>query len=849
MSTYSAANEIEFFNDCLDQLTTELFRRDINQPDRWGYISDEKLRKSAWVASILASSDDDEHRKKALAFGILAYLRKRESDQKDLYERYLYIILSRVGDLPAVGNLVDDDEREEFETDLISSFDTVLSTEMETYRQFYAVGDGDYLSEFQNEIFQALTDGKDVAISGPTSSGKSFILQRYIRDQIERNDRFEVIYVVPSRALISEVSSELTDIHENVSIKTGVYFGDVDDPDENVFLVVTPERCLKLLRDEMQEKIDPSLIFFDELQNIEDGERGVLFENIIESLYEMWLETQVVAAGPYLDNPAETLERITNNEVVEVKTVFTPIFQLKIILTFQKQRRRNNRELKVTVLSPSGNEKEFTISEPENLTFSEVKGNKTRALTEILKAFGEDDQNLVYAGRKNLAEGWAESVTNEREPRPLSDRTITLTDFLSTAIHEDYSLISCLERGVAFHHRMVPKIAREEIEDIYRKESDIDTIISTPTLLEGVNLPAKNIFVLDPAKGREDLSDFDFKNLIGRVGRIHHRLYGTIYCVQTEEDEWSEEKLTDSGDKEIEGATDRALQSETDEFIDIVDEENIYEVEESHHRYTGILLRNKHLKGGHDLENYLTKKEVDKDDIDQIQSKLDTRLSDISIPESILRRNPTVDPIQQDKLFKQVRRNPDDWIVAKNRNAYSSEGFYEVARKLNEIFLFTNDKKNGISPPERETSHGEIQPIIITANLWLRGESYRMMINERQTNENIDDGDVDTSIRKVMELINEDVRFVLVKYFRILTDILEETDAPAGDWMLQFDQMLEMGSIDFNELELMAEGVDRTVVIDLRIPPDVDDVFAYLQEKQDRIAPFYRDHLEDQGVI
>jgi len=849
MSTYSEANEIEFFNDCLDQLTTELLRRDIDQPDRWSHISEEQLRKSAWIASILASSDDDEHRKKALAFGILAYLRKRESNQKDLYERYLYIILSRVGDLPAVGNLVDDEEREEFETELISSFDSVLSTEMETYRQFYGVGDGDYLSEFQTEIFQALTDGKDVAISGPTSSGKSFILQRYIRDRIASDDSFEIIYVVPSRALISEVSSDLKDIYDDVTVKTGAYFSDTADPDDNVFLIVTPERCLKLLRDDMKDKIDPSLIFFDELQNVEDGERGVLFENIIESLYEMWPGTQMVAAGPYLDNPAETLERITDNEVVEVKTVFTPIFQLKVILTFQKQHRRKNRQLKVTVLSPSGSEEEFTIAEPENLTFSDVKGNKTRALTEILKEFGEDDQNLVYAGRKNLAEGWAENVAKGREERPLSDRTITLTDFLSTAIHEDYSLVSCLKRGVAFHHRMVPKIAREEIEDIYREESDIDTIISTPTLLEGVNLPAKNIFVLDPSKGRENLSDFDFKNLIGRVGRLHHRLYGTIYCIQTEEDEWSKDKLTDSADKEIEGATDKALQSETDEFIDIVDKENIYEVEESHHRYTGILLRNKHLKGGHDLENYLNKKEVEKEDIDQIQSKLDTRLNNISIPESILRRNPTVDPIQQNKLFKRVRRNPEDWIVAKNRNAYSYDDFYEVARNLNEVFLFTNDRERDIAPPERETSHGDIQPITITANLWLRGEPYRMMINERQTNENIDDGDVDTSIRKVMELINEDVRFVLVKYFRILTDILEEIDAPAGDWMLQFDQMLEMGSIDFNELELMAEGVDRTVVIDLPIPRDVDDVFAYLQENEDRISPFYRDHLQDQDIL
>ena len=848
MSTYTEANEIEFFNECIDNLVTELFYEDIGRPQWMGVANKENIRKSAWIASILASSDDDEHRRKALGFGILAFCKYRDTSHSNVYERYLYIILSRLGDLPAVENLLEGDEREGYDQRVVSSFDSALSLELSTYLEEYAIENGHYLSEFQAEIYHALSEGKNVAISGPTSSGKSFILQRYIESKIDDSGGFEALYVVPTRALISEVSADLKELHDDISVQTGAYFDD-NEGDENVFLVLTPERCLKLLREETKEQFAPSLIFFDEFQNIEENERGILMENVIESLREMWSDSQIVVAGPYLDDPAEGLRRITGEDVEEIKTIFTPILQLKIYLTLEPQSSRRHRELKATILSPSGNELEFYIDEPDGLTISTFGSSKKKFLSRLVEAFGRDSQCLVYASQRRWAELWAENIASGKEAKALSDRAIQLTDFLGKAIHEDYSLIDCIKHGVGFHHRMLPKIARTEIEEIYREEEDLDVIVSTPTLLQGVNLPAEKIFIHNPKKGPKELTDFDFKNLIGRVGRLNENLYGSIYCVETEDEEWSGDKLRDKENKELEPATDRALEEDTDDLVEAIGKTNISDVEKDHVRYTGILLRNKHLKSEHEVETYLSKKGVRREDKQRIATHLARRLENIEIPESILRRNPTVDPVQQDELYKAVRNSPDEWVLATNRGGYSYDDFLDVTRKLNRIFQFSNDYQKDISLEETEMKQGNLIPVIVTANKWLRGDSYHAMIDARQTSNGIDNEDVNQSIMKVMQIINDDVRFVLVKYYRILTDILEEVSAPVNDWMLEFDQMLELGSIDSNQLDLMFMGVDRSVVIDLPIRPGVDDVVSYLRANQHLIQDFYMDHLQEYDVL
>jgi len=65
-----------------------------------------------------------------------------------------------------------------------------------------------------------------------------------------------------------------------------------------------------------------------------------------------------------------------------------------------------------------------------------------------------------------------------------------------------------------------------------------------------------------------------------------------------------------------------------------------------------------------------------------------------------------------------------------------------------------------------------------------------------------------------------------------------------GKWASNFDQMLEMGSMNFGELRLMSKGVDRSVALQLGIPPNVDDVEEFLENRRGKIPKFFARHLQ-----
>ncbi|MBK0794772.1 DEAD/DEAH box helicase, partial [Escherichia coli O25b:H4-ST131] len=61
----------------------------------------------------------------------------------------------------------------------------------------------------QSEFWDAVQENSWVSVSAPTSVGKSFILESWVEQFVKRNKNCLVIYIVPTRALISEVYSEL----------------------------------------------------------------------------------------------------------------------------------------------------------------------------------------------------------------------------------------------------------------------------------------------------------------------------------------------------------------------------------------------------------------------------------------------------------------------------------------------------------------------------------------------------------------------------------------------------------------------------------------------------------------
>ena len=114
---------------------------------------------------------------------------------------------------------------------------------------------------------------------------------------------------------------------------------------------------------------------------------------------------------------------------------------------------------------------------------------------------------------------------------PLNDPELKrLASDIKREVHGDYFLSDIVEKGVAYHIGYLPSSIRSRIEELF-KDGKITTMFCTSTLIEGVNLPADNLFIANNYNGRPKMSGVEFKNLIGRVGRIKFNLYGNVFFV------------------------------------------------------------------------------------------------------------------------------------------------------------------------------------------------------------------------------------------------------------------------------------------------------------------------------
>lgn len=110
---------------------------------------------------------------------------------------------------------------------------------------------------------------------------------------------------------------------------------------------------------------------------------------------------------------------------------------------------------------------------------------------------------------------------------------LELAKEVQNQIHKDYFLADLLEQGIAYHIGYLPSAIRMRIEKLFKAEK-ITAMFCTSTLVEGVNLPADNLFITSYYSGRAQMTDVDFRNLVGRVGRIQYNLSGNVFMVSDE---------------------------------------------------------------------------------------------------------------------------------------------------------------------------------------------------------------------------------------------------------------------------------------------------------------------------
>ena len=136
----------------------------------------------------------------------------------------------------------------------------------------------------------------------------------------------------------------------------------------------------------------------------------------------------------------------------------------------------------------------------------------------VVKKFAER-KNIVYINKPIDIEQFALDLAKIL-PDVQSQEIDLAIQNISDYLNPQYNMLICLKKGIVYHHGSIPDNIRIYIEDLYKRIPEIKYIITSSTLLSGVNLPAEKMFILDIKKGGEYLRAEEFKNLIGRVCRF-----------------------------------------------------------------------------------------------------------------------------------------------------------------------------------------------------------------------------------------------------------------------------------------------------------------------------------------
>lgn len=497
----------ELYDNILYNYSTRMFGVRGNEPR---HIDIEDAMR---FADILSKSTDPQNadKHKIMAQEIMALLHKIEPEHPAV-NFYLGSVLLSAGNFRGLAMVTPDHQSNTLLEKLYAEFNKdMMRIPADPDKQFFRA---------QKLVYDRLDDPY-FSYSGPTSMGKSFVMRMFIKKQIMDGARANFALLVPTKALINEVTSSIiNDLKEMLAendyrLVTSAGALALKE-DHNFILVLTPERLLYLLISNPELNIDH--LFIDEAHKISTkGSRSAFYYKVVDMLSRRDKKPNIIFASPNIPNPEIYLKLIPDAEVQfeqNLRTTFTPVTQLKYLIDLPNQE----------ILQYNSYTDNFT-------NVANLK--ETVSFIDILNRIGSEAQNIVYCSSTYKAVELARDFAETRKPLDNKDLQ-TLSRDIKHEVHGDYYLADLITKGVAYHIGYLPSSIRMRIEELF-KRNVIKTMFCTSTLVEGVNLPADNLFITHYKNGYSKLSPVDFKNLVGRVGRIEYNLYGNVFLARLEE--------------------------------------------------------------------------------------------------------------------------------------------------------------------------------------------------------------------------------------------------------------------------------------------------------------------------
>ncbi|NVJ63038.1 MAG: DEAD/DEAH box helicase [Flavobacteriaceae bacterium] len=741
------------------------------------------------VAQFLYKVDEPKFRKEGAA--ILSMLIEVCGDDYPEIIGIANKVFSSVGDFPNLKLI------ERKYPELSFTYHFYSAAEMDFRKELNTVPELDFpLTDFQRMLWADLMAEDDIITVAPTSAGKTHIILSYLVRKLKDSEQAFAAIIVPTRALITEVATKLYEISKEQRFEKDIEICTLPHDKgygEKTFFVMTQERLFDVLQ---SGDITFNYLFIDEAHNITDESRGVLLHLTIEKLLEDSLP-QVIVSMPspsYQDSFSTVFEGVEFKKEI---TSFSPV--AKIMMDVKPEGRnlkikRHNTESEVSV------KKGFTGSNFADIVFK----------------LGQGNSNIIYRNQTNFCEDFAQAIADRVIDFEASDELEEAANYVEEFIHNDFTLAQNLRKGVAFHYGPLPSSLRVMIENLV-KEDLIKFVACTSTLAEGVNLPAKNLFLKNPirpirGKPSERLEDVKINNITGRAGRMLEHFSGNIFVV--EPDLWQiDDYFDEEQDQEEKIPTYfKALNEELSSVILALNGQYPHDGGEHYKFYT---IANKLIK---EISSGKLSRTIDAPELNLNQEDKELLVDDVNrayknlqVAPFTLEANPTIGYIQQDKLFKFLNEKNDikDWTLPHPKSANLYDTLLKVCEKLTLFGVYT------------PTGDYQLTYICLITKKWLQGDSLKGIISEQidWLRDNEDKGDVNPNkaVRDVIKVINNDIRFRLSNALRcyqvLLTNVLALKNIHISNTKLH--SYIEIGACEDRMIALINMGLSREAAKDI----------------------------------
>jgi hypothetical protein len=587
--------------------------------------------------------------------------------------------------------------------------------------------------------------------------------------------------------------------------------------------VLTPERLLRYLSNPVR---DIDYLIVDEAQKViakKDARSSIYYHAIVEVTRRF--ATKLIFASPSIKNPELFLElfgKATNGALsVQERTVAQQRYFVDLV------------DRKQYYLSGTTTSNGELGSAP----------NADNAI-ELVTSLSGPRKSIVYINSSAKSAEFALALA-ETLPEVNDSSIDALIKFVKEHIHKDYFLAKTLKHGVAFHHGKMPQEVREKVEKCFSEpESKLQYVVCTSTLLEGVNLPAKNIFVLNDSHGPSSFGKIDFENLAGRAGRLTYDFSGNVICVRHESGGWSEgvRDLIPRGEPITAESFLVNPGNKRKDFTDIghvlrgepIPGNPSNDAKRTVEQYSSILLL--HLLGKQQtpLRTLFLEKVADGSKL------LDKAAAAFTGSVEVLQRSPGIRPKYQSAIWENMTEGNDGALVPPDADELDYDLFEKVLAQLGTTYNWMVEESGGRDPlvPSSEPGYSKrLRYWAMLMSYWVKGDPLVLVISRTIAyhaklgsisyrdyakspyliNEAFDSGNpkhINLIIEDTMRDLETGLRFKIISYLENYHDLSVQA-LGTNEAGINIAKLVEYGSSDPKMINLQEVGFSRGVALDL----------------------------------